>query len=86
MSWRRTQRRNKRRNRGERRSDDEIRRGIRRPMPKPTRIHHTRDLDVEYEDWKAQQDLLDMESDSILEENHLDEVEPDWREYEEENS
>ena len=52
MSWRRTQRSKQKHTRGERASDDEIRKRIRKAMPKPTQPHKDTRTDDFNDDWE----------------------------------
>ena len=52
MSWRRTQRSKQKHNKGQRASDDEIRKRIRKPMPKPTQPHKDTRVDNFEDDWE----------------------------------
>lgn len=76
MGWRRTQRNNKRQKRGVRASDDEIRKRIRKPVAKPSRIHEPKRGDFDtYEDWVLEMewwiDQDDGANDDLL--DHFDE-------------
>ena len=52
MSWRRTQRSKQKHAKGQRASDDEIRKRIRKPMPKPTQPHKDTRVDDFEDDWE----------------------------------